>query len=308
MAKMIKPLPIPYMGISSELRITELPRHYLDKSDLYGCICTVRVVCVLFGIVAFTPVIYSEYGALSLIALMPLLGAYIYKLTIIMHDCAHGTLFREARLNIFLGRLGGALTASDFSLFKKNHLSHHRHYGTDKDPEGYEIMQLAKRSSTERLRYLLKPLLGLSALQVLQAHHGQDQDRSQTKLPIIEILLAQLAILLIITRNLAIPELIAVYPFSAATLALFFSRTRGFCEHVSFSIEHIGVARSHRPRLLDRLFFYTMNMNYHLEHHLYPSIPSERLPEVQKLIGNKTVDPNSYAGSIIDTVIRGCKR
>lgn len=39
--------------------------------------------------------------------------------------------------------------------------------------------------------------------------------------------------------------------------------------------------RSHKTNLFDRMFFYTLNFNYHVEHHLYPQLPCCHLPKLQ---------------------------
>jgi fatty acid desaturase len=38
------------------------------------------------------------------------------------------------------------------------------------------------------------------------------------------------------------------------------------------------------PTVLDRLFLVPKNVGYHLEHHLYPSVPFYKLPMLHKLL------------------------
>ena len=61
------------------------------------------------------------------------------------------------------------------------------------------------------------------------------------------------------------------------------------CFHVRSIAEHFalrggrgvyGQTRTVIPSLLDRLFLVPKNVGYHLEHHLYPSVPFYRLPEL----------------------------
>ena len=79
------------------------------------------------------------------------------------------------------------------------------------------------------------------------------------------------------------PWLVLAYPVTAATFGLFFSRVRAFCEHVRLD-RHVGECsvRSHLPNPVDRLFFYTLNMNLHVEHHLFPQVPACHLPAVRQ--------------------------
>jgi fatty acid desaturase len=57
-----------------------------------------------------------------------------------------------------------------------------------------------------------------------------------------------------------------------------------------------GNVRSHRPNPMDRLLLYDLNFNLHREHHLYPNVPSCRLPALQRLVsvGDRT-EPSMVA-------------
>ena len=119
------------------------------------------------------------------------------------------------------------------------------------------------------------------------------------------IAVCQLTIAALATGGGRRPWLVLVYPATAATFGLFFSRIRAFCEHV-----HIGrfegqcSVRSHLPNPVDRLFFYTLNMNLHVEHHLFPQVPACHLPRVRARLEEvgylePTMSSRSIAGTIL---------
>ena len=61
-------------------------------------------------------------------------------------------------------------------------------------------------------------------------------------------------------------------------------RLRSIAEH--FGIEHddreYTGARTTYPNLFDRLFLVSKNVWYHLDHHLYPSVPFFNLPKLHE--------------------------
>ena len=57
-------------------------------------------------------------------ALTPLLGLFLYRLTFILHDCAHGTLFQSRHLNRTVGSWTGAIVGIDFALYRRLHFLH----------------------------------------------------------------------------------------------------------------------------------------------------------------------------------------
>jgi fatty acid desaturase len=87
-------------------------------------------------------------------------------------------------------------------------------------------------------------------------------------------------------------------------LGLFLSRLRTFCEHDGAAATPGSCfVRSHEPNAIDRLFFYTLNFNYHVEHHLYPQVPSHQLPAVHEvLVRSSYFDITTRSTSIVGTV------
>ena len=72
-----------------------VPREWYVPSDAFGW----RAVVVLFGVLlaclAALPWLVSRRGPFAVLPVLPVIGAYVYKLTILMHECCHRTLFRS---------------------------------------------------------------------------------------------------------------------------------------------------------------------------------------------------------------------
>jgi fatty acid desaturase len=201
--------------------------------------------------------------------LAPALGLLIYRMTIVMHDCVHHSLFTSREVNLRVGRLLGAVTAIDFTCFTRQHLRHHRNYGRPGDPQGFHYLGLERMTRAGYTWHLLRPLLGYNLRFALPESFLNPRNLR------LQAVCVQLAIAALVTAGGAYPEL-ALLPFlSAATFGLFFSQLRGIAEH---GLAGSARVRSHAPNRLDRLLLYDLNFNYHAEHHRHPRHPSRDLP------------------------------
>jgi len=65
-----------------------------------------------------------------------LLGGRQLGLAVLVHECAHKAFFENERTNDFVGHwlCGSVINLSVFS-YREYHLRHHRHVGTDQDPD-----------------------------------------------------------------------------------------------------------------------------------------------------------------------------
>jgi fatty acid desaturase len=261
------------------------------------------------------PWLVDRWGPVAALPVLPVIGAYVYKLTILMHECCHRTLFRSKWLNDRIGLVCGGFLVTSYDGFCRAHWQHHRHCGTEEDGEESDYLTLQDASPARLALHLLKPLLGVQAARMawgavgaivgrmatpaaaptaaLDAPASGDRTSGQpASRPHVAIVspVAQLAAIAACQGMLALLAtgggrhlwLALAYPITAGTFGLFFSRVRAFCEHVRLD-RHLSECsvRSHLPNPLDRLFFYTLNMNLHVEHHLFPQVPACHLPRVR---------------------------
>jgi fatty acid desaturase len=257
------------------------------RSDAYGWRSTARILGVLTVLIVAVPLTVSYVSPWGLLMVGPLLGARIYKVTILLHDCVHGTLFAQRRWNRLVGRLAAASTGVEFKAFARLHAKHHRRYGQADDPQGEDYLRLSNAGPSRLLWHLLNPLVGfgLGKLDTLKAAVGSGARRDLTS-HLLWTGSVQGVIALVVTAGGRLWWLIPFYPGCAATFGLFCSRVRGFCEHVAPpGEESAGFVRSHSPNLIEGLFFYDLGFNYHVEHHLYPTAPSYQLQALHAHLG-----------------------
>lgn len=214
-------------------------------------------------------------------------GTRYYALFIIGHDGLHRRLFAERRTNdlvcdLFILAPLGAITR----LNNRNHLAHHRHLATERDPDRHRHACFNKTDLTELLGYAsgLTSIVR-SARNVFRGSRadagpaGGGEGYTARDLAI----LAGVQAALIGGLSWAFgwwgwPALwlAPVYVFTYLGDSL-----RSFAEHShpqadALADEHRLITYVSSP--IERLFFAPMNMNFHAAHHLWVSIPYYNLP------------------------------
>lgn len=271
----------------------------LQASDRYGGFAVARNVVPLFALLALAPVLAARSMALAW-ALAPLIGLFLYRNTIVMHDCIHGTLFRRPGVNQAVGRLLSAVTGIDLRRFTEQHWKHHRIYGEAEDPQGFHYLGVQHLSRLQYVWHLLKPLLGANLRYTLPESllHPGNLGPALRRGDALIAVVVQLAILLVVTRGGRYPSLALLPVFSAGTFGLFFSQLRGLAEHgARAAFVQAGLVRSHRVRALERMFLYDLHFNYHTAHHRWPHCPSRHLPAVHEryLEARSPLEPGMFA-------------
>src|SRR5882724_2407604 len=261
---------------------TALSPAWLMPSDQYGWSAVLRNVLAFFLLLWFIPQA-ADASPYAPWLLTPLLGLLIYRISVVMHDCVHHTLFKNRHLNSRIGLLLGAMTGIDFQEFSKQHWLHHRVYGKPDDPQGFHYAGLDAMTSAGLSWNLLRPLLGRNLLNTF--HESILAPRNLGRIirtgEVFIIAAVQAVILVIVSGGGRHPVLAVVPLVSAATFGLFFSQLRGIAEHGAVgTTAEAAVVRSHAPHWLDRILLHDVNFNFHREHHIYPQCLSCHLPAV----------------------------
>lgn len=271
----------------------EIRPEWLTPSDRYAWLAIARNVLPLFVLFALLPIL-ADWSLFLPWLLCPAVGLLIYRVSLVMHDCVHLSLFKHRPFNTRVGVTLGAMIGIDFHAFAKQHRLHHQSYGTEIDPQGFHYLDLAQKSQKQLQWHYLRGLLGFNLRHTLSESVAEPHNlkRLITSKEIITVIILQGFILLLVTgagRHLSL----ALIPIiSSATFGLFFSQLRGMAEHgVANGTAAVGYVRSHRRHWLDLLLLHDVNFNYHREHHLYPQCPSVHLPEIHAAeITNLTID------------------
>ena len=280
-----------------------------EPNDFYGWTNAIAVHTSTFALCFVAYLTWAYVSPWAILLLAPFLGAQVYKITIVMHDCCHGSLFSSKATNTWVGTVSGFMIGTDFGGFCQQHWRHHSTYGADEDPQGDDYLHLENAARSALVWHLLRPLIGYNLWKLFLFKSNKSEDATQSASSkrgvfLIGTVSTQLLIAGTATGMFSVPWLVLFYPACAATFALFFSQVRGFVEHVAMpGISPVRHARTHLPNAIDKLFFYTLNFNYHIEHHKYPNVPSCNLPVLHERMKN---DPGygDVSSSVIKTVVR----
>lgn len=271
-----------------------IPPEWRVVAPWYGLLATLRILGGFWLIVIATPwaVLYGSPWALVILA--PLLGIMAYQLSILIHDCSHKTLFRNPESNRIIGEISSGILATDFRQFTRIHWLHHQNLGAIEDPQRPDYVNLREATPGGILWHLFRPLIGYNMFfkliqynigKMIRSSGGRIAEGERTRPHILPIIVAQTMIVVLITGFGKVWWLFFFYPACAGAIGLFLSQTRGFVEHIAPAGAASEVfVRTHLPNLVDRAIFYPLYFNYHLEHHLRPSIPSCYLPQFHQLV------------------------
>ena len=251
--------------------------------------------CVLYAVALISAPILASLSPTAPLFLMPVIGLAVYRLTIVMHDCVHGTLLQSRRANRVLGAVIGAISGIEFKAFARLHWKHHRLVGKTDDPQGPDYLGIPA-CKAGILWHLVKPLFGLNVFKLWQVAREVEKPKASWRenlndlLPVVAV---QSCAAAVASGGLVNWWLVPLPIASAATFGLFFSQLRGFAEHIALHGQAAEeCVRSHSPRILEQFLLYDLNFNYHREHHLYPGVPSCHLPELhERLVAN---DPQTF--------------
>lgn len=234
---------------------------------------------------------------------MILLARQQLALAILMHDAAHGRLFESREWN---DRVGQIFCAGPVFLplyvYKRGHLKHHQDPLAPGDPDiiligGYPV---PKRKLFHKLA---QDLSGLSYFKFLKffAYQAKRERRraaragSGAEVRGEERLTKGFVRGSIVGSNLALFGALALsgHPWAyvllwtipSMTFLQAYLRIRGLAEHAGYQ-PGPDQARNARTVVspLQAFFVAPHNVNYHIEHHLYPSVPFFRLPELHRLL------------------------
>ncbi len=287
-------------------------------SDLQGALS----IAVTWGLIAASFVLCALWPAVWSYALaIILIGGRQLALAILMHEAAHRTLFASRRLNDLLGTwLCAAPTWNHLEPYRIHHLAHHRHTGSEDDPD----LCLVTPFPTTRLglaRKLLRDLSGLSGLRRIVGLLAMDLGyitytasggsrpvrpslawRARLRLAIsrlFPVFLSNFVLLAILTVS-GHPGLFAIWALAYLTTFSLFLRVRAMAEHAAVPDQRdpIQQTRTTHAGLLARLTVAPHHVNYHLEHHLLMGVPQHRLPALHRLLAERKflvdacVEPN----------------
>jgi fatty acid desaturase len=262
---------------ASRLLAPEQVQRLRRKSDLVGALLVLHAWGLVFASMAL--VVWWPNPLTFVIAVM-VIGTRQLGLAILMHDAAHGLLFKSRRLNEGVATwLCAAPVFTSLQLYRPYHLAHHRHTQQPEDPDlGLSApFPISRRSLW---RKIVRDLTGRTAYQrrLEQFRRGLAKEGKA------------FAANLVLLGALSAIGYWWLYPLlwllPLATWYQLVSRIRNIAEHavVPDNDDPLRNTRTTLANFFERLFVAPYWVNYHLEHHLFMFVPCWRLPAAHRAL------------------------
>ncbi|WP_412545629.1 fatty acid desaturase family protein [Maricaulis sp. MIT060901] len=238
---------------------------------------------------AFVPAILWP-NPLTILMSVALIAGRQLAFAILLHDCAHNALFRSEVLNTLVGRwIGGAAVDVPLKLYRDYHLNHHKHAGTELDPDQGLVKDYPVTKESLRRKFV-RDLTGQTGFKEL-ALLWQNPTLAG-KAPFIAF---QIVLLSVLTLAGA-PWAIALWWLARIFVYPVIMRVRNIGEHGvaadRYDTESRRNTHTTRPRWWERPFVAPNHVNFHLEHHMFAAVPPYNLPRLHRLLSER----GYYAG------------
>jgi fatty acid desaturase len=242
-----------------------------------------------------------------------------HGLAVLAHEAAHYRLYRSRRVNDFVGKLCGAPLGVSMLTYRVIHRIHHNHLYQDIDPD-LALIAGYPRGRLYLLGKLLKDLTGITTLKNYRYFKGRMVKPISTGKPLgtasgpgsePQTRLAPLGspygdtssalrraarrdrrlVLALHVAALALASTLGwwrwylmLWLFPLVTVLQMILRLRAVCEHgaVGDLSTPLRAARTTLAPFWLRALLFPHHVNYHIEHHLYPSVPHYRLAECHR--------------------------
>ena len=216
------------------------------------------------------------------------------------HELFHSTVFRQRRVNSGLFKLFSVATWGNYGYFSASHWLHHKYTRYEQDPEAVRdapitTSEILRGATIDIPGFLSRVIVLVKNASGFVPNHLIARISYEQKRQVISgariVLLCQ-ALLVSGFLILGLPELVLLVvlaPFTA-TLPV---RCLELQQHKDCERNVPDVRRTTRTLILNpALSFLYCNMNYHVEHHLLPSVPYYRLPQLRReLLDSGFVSP-----------------
>lgn len=242
---------------------------------------------------------YSGHWAVYLVAAF-VVASRMQALGVLLHDGAHYLLYKNRAVNdvvsdLFIGFPIGMST----TLYRRTHFRHHRFTNTEEDQDLAAQREEQEwyywpKSRRECWVMMLRSLMGVNVHRswILYKHWAPWNHMLKpvdTAFPMrarvlyvssMVVVYSCFAVAIKVSPQVTL-SLMALYVFSGITLLNVINRVRATAEHLGTQQTHeLNATRTVLPNLYERFMIAPYGVNYHLEHHLYPSVPGCNLAKL----------------------------
>ena len=231
-----------------------------------------------------------------------IIGTCLNAMFCVLHETTHGTVFRQAQLDRWVGFILGVPSLFGFTAFKIAHLHHHRFLSTRHDQD--EISNYCRTShGYTALLYVWLGIGGflymaIAPLTALSVASAVDRRRIFYEYALLMSIHATVWWVVITAGR---PGWLLWYWFLPVVAGVLENNCIFVAQHLGTDRHGDAIRRSRSVRSNRIVSFLLFNGNYHLEHHLFPGVPWYNLPRLGSLIEpiyqiNDAVITTTYRG------------
>jgi fatty acid desaturase len=256
-----------------------------------------------FGYVAWT----TESTALRWA--MYIASGYMWMgMVTFMHDALHYTLFRNKLANWVFGILCMLPIFATFVGFREDHIEHHRHNRSPKDPDSFTM---GKRGVADFVLFYAYALIGgvLSFLHFNFIYPVQKFGPRLWAIQIFEVALKVAVYWVVIdwaVANDVLGKVLGLWLWPVLVLSLLNSM-RFIAEHYGTPWDAGQMAGTRTVISNPVNSFFWNNINWHIGHHVYPTVPWYNLQELHRVLEPQiqacgALVDKSYVGVYVDAL------
>lgn len=216
-----------------------------------------------------------------------IMGSQLHAFTVLQHDCGHQNAFRSALANLWMGRFMAWFIVFPYSSFTECHKHHHRYLGDpDKDPDEWNYARGVKWMFL-RIAVFVPRFTYFSLVRYGKAVRNRVLRELSCNLLSMGALCSWF-----VSRGMAY-EFVLIFVVPLLLLAVVINPiSRGY-EHLPMATlepgheDRLDLAKNTitvTSRVVGLLW---ANINYHVEHHVYPGVPFCNLRKLHNLLENR---------------------
>jgi len=227
-----------------------------------------------------------------------LMGFAMNTLGILIHEGLHGLLAKSSFANRFWRFLCGVPLLVSASAYRKTHTDHHFEFGRRMDYGTYR--QHLGKPVLVWGAYLLQLFLGSVLYILLIPILGMRGASNKVRVAIVIEMILIAGFVVWLVQSFSVQNLLT-YWIGPSVVMMALTNIRGLASHALGDPEDIYLSsRTVRSNPFVRFLF--LHENYHLEHHLFPQVPSYHLGRAHRLVWDRL--PRAlYAPSYLDFLL-----
>jgi fatty acid desaturase len=262
---------------------------------------------VLVLAAAISIALYFWPNPLVVLICVLIIGTRQHALFVIAHDAAHYLLYEKRWLNDAVGRLCATVQGLSMCTYRVIHRLHHNNLYGELDPDtalhggyprgrSYLIKKLAKdlsgMTAWKTYAYFLGGAPGLNtatnvALRPLDDTSSKLREEARRDRNV--VIAFHILLLIFFGWNGYLIQYLVLWVLPLVTVVQAILRLRAIAEHgatTDFSSPLTAARTNTGPAWLEWLIF-PHHVNYHIEHHLYASVPHYHLPRLHREMASR---------------------